>query len=213
MPTIFTRNHSEKVWWCVCNKFLNFDLFKNKKLIFFPQSKWGPLIKTHEWELTAYLKNSLKVFHKKNEKAIPDHKNIPYTIIIFGRKVNLGHEDILKCTISRFPKALKCQSSLILELNIGAKKKSWDMATKPKKKWNGMETRDGLPKLKLLPNRILAQRQLPISAGELSGSNPKFGGSQGARTLLLGQYPQKTKERETSSKWYLWETTIFYPKS
>jgi hypothetical protein len=47
----------------------------------------------------------------------------------------------------------------------------------------------------------------------LSGSNPKFGGSQGARTLLLGQYPQKTKERETSSKWYLWETTIFYPKS
>ena len=77
------------------------------------------------------------------------------------------------------------------------------MATKPKKKRNGMETRDGLPKLKLLPNRNSAQRQLPVSAGELSGSNPKFGGSRGARTLLLGQYPQKTKERETSSKWYL----------
>jgi hypothetical protein len=78
----------------------------------------------------------------KRQLTTPDHKNIPYTIIISGRKVNLGHEDILKCTISRFPKALKCLSSLVLELNIGAKKDPETWQQNPKRK--GMEWKQGM---------------------------------------------------------------------
>ena len=43
---------------------------------------------------------------------------LPHTIVIFTSIVNLGHKNFLKSTISTLFHAPKCQSSLILKLNI-----------------------------------------------------------------------------------------------